>query len=186
MTTMVMKNLKIKLMSIGITVIALLGFSSVYGLSGIVPQPVSQIQGKGTFSLTKETKFLFSFSGEHRDNIYNVIASHFMRFYGIEAPSPAFSEKFVKGAVCFILDEKSGVAPEGYRLDVDKSGIKAVASTYSGLFYAAQSLVQLMPSEERTMERVTVDAVKIQDAPRFPWRGLHLDVCRHFMPKQFV
>ncbi len=57
MATMVMKNLKIKLMSIGVTAIALMGFSSAYGLSGIVPQPVSQIQGKGTFSMTKETSF---------------------------------------------------------------------------------------------------------------------------------
>ena len=73
MATMVMKSLKIKLMSIGVTAIALMGFSSAYGLSGIVPQPVSQIQGKGTFSMTKETKFLFNFSGDHRDNIFNVI-----------------------------------------------------------------------------------------------------------------
>ncbi|WRQ32874.1 beta-N-acetylhexosaminidase [Bacteroidales bacterium MB20-C3-3] len=173
-------------MSIGVTAIALMGFSSAYGLSGIVPQPVSQIQGKGTFSITKETKFLFNFSGNHRDNIFNVISSHFMRFYGIQAASPAFTEKYVKGSVCFILDEKSGIAPEGYRLDIDKSGIKAVASTFNGLFYAAQSLTQLMPAEEKRMESITVDAVKIQDAPRFPWRGLHLDVCRHFMPKQFV
>lgn len=43
MITAVMKNLKIKLMTIGVTVIALIGFSSAYGLSGIVPQPVSQI-----------------------------------------------------------------------------------------------------------------------------------------------
>ena len=186
MATMVMKSLKIKLMSIGVTAIALMGFSSAYGLSGIVPQPVSQIQGKGIFSMTKETKFLFNFSGDHRDNIFNVISSHFMRFYGIQAASPAFTEKYVKGSVCFILDEKSGIAPEGYRLDIDKSGIKAVASTFNGLFYAAQSLTQLMPAEERRMESITVDAVKIQDAPRFPWRGLHLDVCRHFMPKQFV
>src|SRR5213076_1033688 len=61
----------------------------------------------------------------------------------------------------------------------------------AGAFYAIQTLRQLLPEEilrQARMERVawTVPAVSIEDAPRFSWRGAHLDVARHFMPKEFV
>lgn len=181
-----MNILKINAVNILMIFLTSMGFSEIVKASGIVPLPVSQVQGKGFFEITKGTRFLYSFEGEHRDNIHYVMNSHMKKFYDLTPSSPVLSDKYVKGAVWFNLDSKADIPAEGYKLEVTKEGIKATASTPNGLYYAAQSLVQLMPAEESASEKVLIQATKIEDAPRFPWRGLHLDVCRHFMPKEFV
>ncbi len=71
---------------------------------------------------------------------------------------------------------------EGYRLDVAKSGVTITAASEAGRFYALQTLQQLV--EASTGGRIP--AVTIADAPRFSWRGLHLDVGRHFQPVHFI
>jgi hexosaminidase len=83
------------------------------------------------------------------------------------------------------------LGPEGYTLTVAKTGVALRASEPAGLFYAVQSLRQLLPAEIFRAARVpdiawTIPAVTIEDSPRFAWRGAHLDVGRHFMPKGFV
>jgi hexosaminidase len=80
---------------------------------------------------------------------------------------------------------------EGYRLDVRPDRVVAQAAEPAGLFYAVQTIRQLLPPEIFRSQRVadrswTMPAVSIEDVPRFGWRGAHLDVARHFMPKEFV
>ena len=80
---------------------------------------------------------------------------------------------------------------EGYLLDVRASGVTIRAHGAAGLFYAVQTLRQLLPSaifREAPVEDTewSMPAVSIEDYPRFQWRGGHLDVARHFMPKEFV
>jgi hexosaminidase len=80
---------------------------------------------------------------------------------------------------------------EGYRLLVEPDRIVLTAPMAAGLFYGIQTLRQLFPPEifrEAVVgsTRWTVPAVTIEDYPRFPWRGAHLDVTRHFMPREFV
>ncbi len=69
--------------------------------------------------------------------------------------------------------------PEGYELVVDKDGITAKAPTEAGLFYAEQTVRQLITPEG-------VPMVEITDAPRLPYRGLHLDVSRTFFGKEYI
>jgi len=80
---------------------------------------------------------------------------------------------------------------EGYRLTVTRSRITIRAYRPAGAFYAVQTLRQLLPPEIFRAAPVdsvswTVPGVEIEDMPRFPWRGAHLDVSRSFMPKEFV
>ncbi|MGH7531578.1 MAG: family 20 glycosylhydrolase, partial [Gemmatimonadales bacterium] len=80
---------------------------------------------------------------------------------------------------------------EGYRLTVTGSRITIRAFRPAGAFYAVPTLRQLLPVEIFREARVagvrwTVPVVEIEDVPRFGWRGAHLDVARHFMPKEFV
>ncbi|MGH2450153.1 MAG: beta-N-acetylhexosaminidase [Candidatus Limnocylindria bacterium] len=70
--------------------------------------------------------------------------------------------------------------PEGYTLDVGERGIRIGAADARGHFYARQALRQLTRADGR------VPAVRIEDEPRFAWRGLHLDVSRHFFPVAFI
>ena len=83
------------------------------------------------------------------------------------------------------------LGPEGYRLDIRPSRIIARAPESAGLFYAVQTMRQLLPPQifrDAPVGNVewTLPAVTIEDRPRFPWRGAHLDAGRHFMPKEFV
>ena len=80
---------------------------------------------------------------------------------------------------------------EGYRLSVRAGRVAASAADDAGLFYAVQTMRQLLPPSvlrDAPLPGVlwTMPAVEIEDAPRFAWRGAHLDVVRHFMPKEFV
>ena len=80
---------------------------------------------------------------------------------------------------------------EGYALDVRPGGVTMRAAAPAGLFYAVQTLRQLLPVQVFRAAPVSgvewrIPAVSIEDQPRFAWRGAHLDVGRHFMPKEFV
>ena len=85
----------------------------------------------------------------------------------------------------------AALGTEGYRLTVRPGRVVARAAGDAGLFYAVQTMRQLLPPavfREAPLPNVawTMPAVDIEDAPRFPWRGAHLDVARHFMPKEFI
>ncbi len=71
-------------------------------------------------------------------------------------------------------------APEGYRLEITREGVRIAASTETGLFYGFQTLAQLIDSDP------TVAAQTIADAPRFPYRGSHIDVSRNFFGMDFM
>ena len=80
---------------------------------------------------------------------------------------------------------------EGYALDVSSARVSLRAAEPAGLFYAVQTLRQLLPPAIFRAAPVAgvawrIPAVSIEDSPRFAWRGAHLDVGRHFMPKEFV
>jgi hexosaminidase len=80
---------------------------------------------------------------------------------------------------------------EGYHLEVAPGRVTLRAPELAGLFYGVQTIRQLLPADifrEAKATGVTwsMPAVVIEDQPRFRWRGGHLDVSRHFMPKEFV
>lgn len=93
--------------------------------------------------------------------------------------------------VALVLDA-SVVGDEAYHLAVAPSGVTVRASTAAGLYYGVQTLRQLLPPDAetappaRTRFRAEIPAVEITDAPRFAYRGMHLDVARHFFPVDFV
>lgn len=80
--------------------------------------------------------------------------------------------------------------PEAYTLRVNEQGVEISAASDAGVFYALQTLRQLLPADAFKAAPVSsgwqVPALLIEDAPRFSWRGMHLDVARHFMPVSFV
>lgn len=82
--------------------------------------------------------------------------------------------------VNFRVDPNATDIPdEGYQLEIDEAGVRLVAKTETGLFYGKQTLLQLLTPNG-------LPYVKINDHPRFPYRGLHLDVSRHFFDKEEV
>jgi hexosaminidase len=93
------------------------------------------------------------------------------------------------GAVILILGAPGpSLGPEGYRLESDPAAVRITAATHAGLFYGLQTLSQLVSTTEGadTISSVVIPAVAIQDRPRFTYRGMHLDVGRHFFPTSFI
>lgn len=98
--------------------------------------------------------------------------------------------------ICLILEgipqsDERGFADESYSISVDSTKCLLKSPTEEGLARAIQTFRQLLPaaifSEKRiTSEQWTIRGCSIEDTPRFKWRGMHLDVCRHFMPKEDV
>ncbi len=81
----------------------------------------------------------------------------------------------------FVLTGDSTLHVEGYDLTIDREGIRVAAGTRAGIFYGAQTLMQLLESYPGELPYV-----KITDYPRFAYRGLHLDVGRHMFPVEFI
>lgn len=91
-----------------------------------------------------------------------------------------------------ISDTAGSLDNEGYTLNISKHTILIRAKTTNGIFYAINSLMQLLPPEiestsaEIKLKSYQIPCLEITDKPRFAYRGMHLDVCRHFFPLEFV
>jgi hexosaminidase len=83
------------------------------------------------------------------------------------------------------LDSLTG---EGYSLRINQNQVLIQSSGAAGLFYAVETIRQLLPvtAEKDTLPALALPAVEITDKPRFTWRGMHLDVSRHFIPVGFI
>ena len=99
------------------------------------------------------------------------------------------STKAQSQAIFVRIDPKLALGEEGYTLTSSARGIELVGRTAKGLFWGFQSLMQLLPAEVESAQKVstfpttawTIPAVSIQDEPSFEYRGVMVDVCRHFL-----
>jgi len=97
--------------------------------------------------------------------------------------------KNIKNSI--LLELVEGFLEEGYHLNIERENICIRASTKKGVFYGIQSLLQLLPEEIYSKKVIanfewTIPCVLIDDSPRFEWRGMHLDCCRHFFDVNFI
>lgn len=146
----------------------------------IIPQPASLKRGAGFFNLGKSTTLVVQDDGDlPAAEFFN---SYLQQFYGFSLP---VSKTPAKNAIRFYT-KKFIKAPDkdGYSFEANASGISISGDTYAGTFYGMQTLVQLLPLNKSAI--LKIPAVTVQDAPRFNYRGLHLDVGRHFYPVSFV
>jgi hexosaminidase len=108
-----------------------------------------------------------------------------------EGSGDASGEVSDVSAGTIVLALSASLPAEAYRLTVSTAGIRVDGGDAAGVFYGCQALRQLLPSEiyrSAPVSGVTwsIAGVRVEDAPRFAWRGAMLDVARHFMPKHNV
>ena len=161
----------------------------------IIPLPESITPRSGQFVLNENTTIVLSDPG---DGELIDLAQYGSELLGIDlglvlrvSTNPA-----VAGATntigLVLTGELDGTRPEGYRLVVTNESVVLEAATPAGLFYGLQTLRQLPRTRTRQqvanggIEGWTIPAVRIEDAPRFIYRGMHLDVGRHFFPVEFI
>lgn len=151
----------------------------------VIPYPNSLVPEEGSFVFNKKTKMICTLS---LDSASQEVVRNFSALLnnvaGLKTECIVEEEKGEKNIVFFDLD--TSIANEGYSLDIDPSKIIIKASSAAGFYYAVQSLKQLLPiavygdKESDSVEKWEVPCVHIDDAPRFSYRGMHLDVARHF------
>ncbi len=153
----------------------------------ILPKPVHIMVNDGFFEIRKNSKIIVDSETESLGEMLRTLLSPSMGFeLDVSYGNP------VRNSIHLSVDPSlKEMGAEGYRLTVDNKGVLIEAPAGAGIFYGMQTLRQLLPAEifsEVVSENVrwAVPCVEIRDYPRFKWRGMHLDVCRHFMPVEFV
>lgn len=148
----------------------------------IIPKPVSLTMGEGAgFVVTSTTQIRDerrTFASRFLQDLMNKGGHVRLRYAkSLRLPGIAF-------------EQTSDLPEEGYRLDVDSTGIRIQYRSDAGALYAVETLRQLLPagidSPKGTNAPLVIPSLRIEDSPRFPWRGMHLDVSRHFFPVSFI
>lgn len=143
----------------------------------VIPMPRSVEYHSGNFTISTETKFYTNLSAESRQALTDYLE-------GTSLSSVSFAESATgnNGIELNLCDSSIVTGNEAYRIEIDKKGVRLSANTETGIFYGLQTLLQLLNNGDNK----TLPALTINDSPRFPYRGLHLDVSRHFFDKEFV
>lgn len=153
-------------------------------LPAIIPQPVNIIaNSKGNFQLNKNT--LIHISDTSLNNSARFLTAYLNQYYKLDlavTKTPDFDRKNV---INLITDKKIPGASEQYTLTTEQKNITIAGSTPQAIFYGVQTLIQILPVESN-LANFTIPGVNITDYPRFAYRGMHLDVSRHFFDIAFV
>ncbi|WP_329117965.1 beta-N-acetylhexosaminidase [Streptomyces sp. NBC_01465] len=151
----------------------------------LIPAPRA-VQGPGhsAFSLVTDTQLVAAPGTETTERWLRSTVG-----VALGLPLPP-GEAGAANAVTLRIDD--ALAPEAYRLDVSGRGVEILGGSAAGVFWGAQTLRQLLGSDAFRKAPVRARAAyeiayrTVEDSPRFGWRGLMLDVSRHFMPKDGV
>ncbi len=160
-------------------------------LVNIIPRPLEIEVGNGSFVIQPDTKIIVvadtKDASEYFIDRINKVSGFHLSIDTVKG------RENNDGAILFTtanMDEELG--DEGYILEVNKNSVVIKALKPAGFFYGVQTLLQLLPPEIYSDEKLDKDiiwsipAVTINDKPRFTWRGMHLDVSRHFFSKESV
>lgn len=146
----------------------------------LIPYPASVSQQSGSYTLPSSIKVSLDLPAHEQDALFSYIQSELKSLYGIEASRVDKKER----ADLKIISKRmpTGGKP-AYGLTVASSGVTIAANFSESAFHGLQTFMQLIPLEATARK---IPYVEIFDQPRFSYRGMHLDVSRHFFPVWFV
>ncbi|WP_298157361.1 beta-N-acetylhexosaminidase [Flavobacterium sp.] len=148
----------------------------------LIPKPIEANLQNGNFLLDGNT-----FISAGKDSFEaRFLKDYVAGQYGIELRTLTTKPSTDQRVIYFsIVPSDTSNEQEGkYRLEVQKTRIDIISSSATGIWYGVQTLVQLLPVEKSAS--LPIKCIRVSDAPLFKWRGMHLDVCRHFFSVDFV
>jgi len=165
-----------------ITVINTISYSLAQNLP-LIPMPVHLVTGKGSFNITSQTVIVMPrghFSSE-ADQLNQILVKGLGKKLRVTGkPTPHSIQLVYDGSI---------TAPEAYSLEITASKIIISAGSPAGIFHAIETARQLLPAEiesGKNYKHLSLPALKINDAPAYAWRGMHLDVSRHFFSISYL
>lgn len=158
------------------------GHPTVKGEYGIIPLPQEiSLTGAAPFILTSSVGIGYPEGNEKMAQNASFLASYIQEITGYELST---TPGIAPGGINLTLDPSLS-NPEAYRLTVGQDGIQIAGASEAGTFYGIQTLRKAIPADAKGMH-VELPAATISDYPRFGYRGMMLDVGRHFMPVDSV
>lgn len=143
---------------------------------GIIPKPLFQEMNKGVFVLDENIRFI---SDTELNQVSDYLKLYIEENYQVSFTTQKESKKIVFTSNDSISNE------EGYELKIGENSILIASKNSKGAFYAVQSLLQLMPIKSNGLA-IAIPCLELQDEPQFKYRGMHLDVGRHFFSVDFI
>ncbi len=147
----------------------------------LIPYPAEVTQGTGYFMLKNTVTVSSSLPGHEWKNLVSYFKSEIKKQFGIVVKEVA---KGQPADISFNMRRMPTSGKPAYQLDVTKKGITISSNFAEPAFHAIQTLFQLLPVDKKVPAQIPV--VKISDHARFEYRGMHLDVSRHFFPVDFI
>lgn len=150
----------------------------------LIPAPKSATVGEGEFVLKEG--FTIGVGTFADSNEQTMVLADVARLITTLNDATGLGCKAAEGQADITFEENAAIAAEGYVLEITESGVSIEASTADGVYYAMQSFMRLLPANVILGKPGDEDAVyalpvaRIEDEPRFPYRGFMLDVSRHF------
>ena len=145
----------------------------------VIPVPLEMEQGTGSFLLSEKTKLYTNLQGGEAE-----LWENYLKALPVQLKEARMKDR--KQMLFLLIPPKIPQlpSPESYTLSVTSQRIEIRATSGAGLFYGMQTLLQLM--QPASTGSYSVPSVEIEDTPRFAYRGLMLDVSRHFSTKEFI
>lgn len=174
-----LKLIRLNLLFIFISVTCASAQESKYPL---VPYPARLTEGKGTFIITSKTVIVASgkFKSE-AESLNELLTKGLGEKLNIVTKATTHSIKIVYSKAVF--------APEAYKLSITPQSVVIAAKDPAGVFHAVETIRQLLPvaiEENISAKQLSLPAVTIEDHPAYEWRGMHLDVSRHFFSVNYL
>lgn len=171
--------------------LALFSVSTVAHAQNIIPKPRKAQMNDGAFNINSRTRVVVADSNplfmEIAEDFANTVKGSTGYALTIEQQPATETGQFVN---TIVLSSTDGLGKEAYSLKVTPQNITIAATEPNGLFYGTQTILQLLPSEiysqTKTKGKWSVPCCEIEDEPYQEYRGLMIDCCRYFMPKENI
>ena len=176
---------------LGVSLAAISAFGADTNGPAIIPLPQKMELHAGAFKLTPDTR-IYVDSASREAEFFLTDRLRKSTGYPLKTDTKFLSSTAIKNGILLTTkDANTNLGAEGYELGIAPDSVMICAPTQAGLFYGVQTLLQLLPPEIFSANLITnvdwqMPCVQIEDWPRFKWRGLMLDVSRHFYNKSQV
>ncbi len=157
----------------------------------IIPKPYLIEMRPGNFRLNLNTIIVVPGTDSLTNKLASFLKDVLKGSTGFDLSNTMNKDRVSNNFIRLELKSNPEADSEEYSLEVNKNSIIIQANHRNGLFYGIQSLLQLLPPEIFSQSPdpntgLSIPCLRIKDRPRFSYRGMHLDVSRHFFPKEFI
>lgn len=155
----------------------------------IIPQPVSAQIKEGSFTLNKSTFIVANHAAKQDADLLNI---YLKKLYGFTLPIKnidpytSAAKNYITIGNIYPEIQTNFIKDEFYRISIDKQQVNIGGVSHQATSYGIQSFLQLLPITKNIKFPVSIPALVIEDYPRFAYRGMHLDVGRHFFSVDYI